>query len=456
MFTPTLPLEESSTMAKPLTAIAVKSFKPGNMRREVPDGGCPGLYLVIQTSGQKSWALRFRRPNGRPAKLTVGPLDLSGNEAPAQPAIGHPLTLASARALAAELGRQRVRGRDVVADHEAAKSRQKFEQETRAQNTFAGAARDFIEQYARKKTRRWEQQARLLGLRPASNTLEIIPGGIAHRWRDKPIVELDGHDIHNLIDETRRDGVPGLEQRTREPSEARARVMLACLSKMFGWLAQRRKVDNNPCVGVHRPDPSTARDRVLTDAEIVKFWAATDTIGGSFTPLLQLLLLTGSRLNEVAGMRREELSDDGLSWNIPGSRTKNHRPHVVPLAPMARDILKNVSAKAGLLFTTTGRSPVSGFSKIKGRLDNSMLIPAWRLHDLRRTCATGMAGIGVPPHVVEACLNHVSGAKAGVAGTYNRAAYEPEKRAALERWADHIAGIVSGRAAKVVALRGRR
>jgi Arm DNA-binding domain len=95
-------------MAKPLTAIAVKSFKSGKVRRELPDGGCPGLYLVIQSSGQKSWALRFRRPNGKPAKLTLGPLDLSGREAPAQPAIGHPLTLASARALAAELGRQRV------------------------------------------------------------------------------------------------------------------------------------------------------------------------------------------------------------------------------------------------------------------------------------------------------------------------------------------------------------
>ncbi len=227
-------------MAKPLTAIAVKSIKSSKLRREIPDGGCPGLYLVIQTSGQKSWALRFRRPNGRPAKLTLGPLDLSGKEAPAQPTIGHPLTLASARALAAELGRQRVRGRDVVADHEATKRRQKFEQETRARNTFAGAGRDFIEQYARKKTRRWQQQARLLGLRPASDTLEIIPGGLAHRWRDKPIVEVDGHDIHSLIDETRRDGVPGLERRTNEPSEARARVMLTCLSKMFSWLAQHR------------------------------------------------------------------------------------------------------------------------------------------------------------------------------------------------------------------------
>lgn len=441
-------------MAKPLTAIAAKSFMSGKVRREIPDGGCPGLYLVIQTSGRKSWALRFRRPNGKPTKLTLGPLDLSAKEAPTPPTIGHPLTLASARALAAEIARQRVRGRDVVADHEAARSRQQFEQATRAQNTFTGAARDFIERYAKKKIRRWEQQARLLGLRPVSDTLEIIPGGLAHRWKDKPTVDLDGHDIHNLIEETRRGGVPGLARRTDEPSEARARVMLACLSKMFSWLAQHRKVENNPCSGVHRPDPSTARDRVLTDAEIVKFWAAADTIGGMFSPLLKLLLLTGARLNEVAGMTREELSDDGRTWNIPSSRTKNNRPHVVPLAPLARDVLKSVTADTGLLFTTTGTSPVSGFSKLKNRLDNAMSIPPWRLHDLRRTAATGMASIGVAPHIVEACLNHVSGAKAGVAGIYNRAAYEPEKRAALERWANHVTGIVSSRTARVVALRG--
>jgi integrase len=443
------------TLAKPLTAIAVKSFRPSKVRREIPDGGCRGLYLVIQISGQRSWALRFRRPNGKPAKLTLGPLDLSGKEAPAEPTIGHPLTLASARALAAEIGRQRVRGRDVVADHEAAKSRQRFEHETRAQNTFAGAARDFVEQYASKKTRRWQQQARLLGLKPTSDTLEVIRGGLADRWSDKPIVEIDGHDIHSVIDETRRGGVPGLERRSNVPSEARARVMLACLSKMFSWLVQHRRVEKNPCTGVHRPDPSRARDRILTDAEIVKFWSATDTIGGMFTPLLKLLLLTGSRLNEVAGMTREELSDDGLTWNIPGSRTKNKRAHVVPLAPLARDILESVSAETGLLFTTTGRSPVSGFSKIKNRLDDVMSVPAWRLHDLRRTAATGMAEIGIPPHIVEACLNHISGAKASVAGVYNRAAYSAEKKVALERWAAHIQGLVTDRESKILPLRGR-
>jgi integrase len=111
------------------------------------------------------------------------------------------------------------------------------------------------------------------------------------------------------------------------------------------------------------------------------------------------------------------------------------------------------SGSEGLVFTTTGRSPVSGWSKIKRRLDEAMKIPPWRLHDLRRTAATGMAEIGIAPHIVEAALNHVSGAKAGVAGTYNRAAYADEKRAALERWALHVQGLVSERPANVVKMR---
>ena len=111
-----------------------------------------------------------------------------------------------------------------------------------------------------------------------------------------------------------------------------------------------------------------------------------------------------------------------------------------------------------LVFTTTGTTPVSGWSKIKRRLDAAMgTTPPWGLHDLRRTAATGMAEIGVAPHIVEAALITSAVHKAGVAGTYNRAAYAAEKKAALERWADHVERLVSGKPAKVVVpLRGRK
>jgi len=443
-------------MAKTLTAAAVKNYRPGKARREIPDGGCPGLYLVIQTSGHRSWAMRFRRPMGKPAKLTLGPVDLSGNEAESEPVLDSPLTLASARRLAAEIHRQRAMGRDVVADYEASRRRRKSEHETRAKSTFAAAARDFIDEYASRKTRRWRETARLLGLAYPSTGGEptLIRDGLCERWRDKPVAEIDGHDIHGVVDETRRSGAPGLERRSDGPTEARARVMLSCLSKMFGWLVQHRRVGQNPCKEVHRPDASRARDRILTDSEIVKFWRAAEAERKELSALLKLLLLTGCRLNEVAGMMRAELTDDGATWNIPGVRTKNKRPHVVPLAPLARKLI--CTGSEGFVFTITGRSPVSGWSKIKRRLDENMKIPPWRLHDLRRTAATGMAEIGIAPHIVEAALNHVSGVKAGVAGTYNRAVYAEEKRAALERWASHVERIVSGRPTNVVSLSRKR
>jgi integrase len=148
---------------------------------------------------------------------------------------------------------------------------------------------------------------------------------------------------------------------------------------------------------------------------------------------------------------------------LAGARTKNDRPHDVPLARLARLIIAGIPRMAGCdyVFSTNGRTPISGFSKYKQRLDAAMLeqakaeqgttatIEPWRLHDLRRTFATGMAGIGIVPHVIEAALNHVSGAaKGGVAGIYNRETYEPEKREALDKWANHVAGIVNARSPK--------
>jgi integrase len=440
-------------VAKALTAAGVAKLRAGKSRREISDG-TSGLRLVIQPSGVKSWAVRFRRPNGKSAKLTLGSCDDNGKEGEGEPVIGGHLSLAAARRLAAETRRQRALGRDPAAAYLAEKQRARAAAIETNANPFSVAAVNFIEQYARKKVRRWKEQARLLGLQPSDLTL--IPKGLAERWRDRPIAEIDGHDIHGIIDETRRMGAPGLERRSDGETESRARAMFAVLSILFRWLVQRRRIDRNPCADVHRPAAASARDRVLSDTEIVNFWAAADSVGELFGPLLKLLLLTGCRLNEVAGMGRIELSEDGATWDIPGARTKNRRPHRVPLAPLAQKILADAAGKGELVFTTNGRTPVSGWSKLKKRLDAAMRIPPWRLHDLRRTTATGMADIGIPPHIVEAALNHVSGAKAGVAGTYNRAAYLPERKAALERWAKHVAGLVIGKPASVVPIRVQR
>jgi integrase len=435
-------------MTATLTAAAVRRMRPGKQRREVRDGGCRGLLLIIQPSGVKTWAMRFSQ-RGKLRRIALGPVDVSGKDSAGPPQLGQLLTLAAARRLALQLNHERASGHDVV----AARHREKLERAARGAATFAVAAKDFITQHAQRHTRDWEEQARLLGFNPSD--LTIIPKGLADRWRDEPISDINGDDIHGIVDEAREKGAPGLVRRSKRPTEARARAMMRTLSKMFGWLVAKRRLQANPCDGVARPQPPRARDRVLTNAEVVKFWRAAESMRKEFGVLLQLLLLTGCRLSEVAEMRRDELRDEGagVMWVIPGTRTKNKREHIVPLPPMACELLASVPMTDGYVFTTDGAHPVSGWSKIKRRLDAAMKVPAWRLHDLRRTAATGMAGLGIAPHIVEAVLNHISGARAGVAGVYNRAAYAAEKKMALERWAGHVAGLVGGTPANVISLR---
>lgn len=451
-------------MAKTLTATAVENHLPGKSRREVPDGGCPGLHLIIQPSGRKSWALRFRRPDGKPGKLTLGPVDLFGGAILGEPTIGAPLTLAAARKLAAELNHQRAMGRDVIVDYKAAKQRQQAELEARNTNIFAPAARRFIEQHARAKTRTWALSSRLLGLRPVD--LEPIPGGLADRWAMRPLSEITAHDIHALIDEARTRGVPGWGRQRKGKSKSMAWVTLVRVSRFFSWLVEQRVIEKNPCDGVHRPDVSTPRDRVLTDAEIRWFWLACDDLGEPFGPLLKLCLLTGQRRDEVAGMTLAELSSDRSTWTLSGPRTKNKRPHTIPMPQAAQDLIGSirvVEGKPGFIFTTTGQSHVSGWSRTKRRLDAKMLelaraeaadtvIPPWTIHDLRRTCAAGLQRLGVPLPVTERVLNHVSGSFAGIVGVYQRHEFADEKRAALQRWAESVLRIVTGQAAQVVTL----
>ncbi|MFY9957720.1 tyrosine-type recombinase/integrase [Bradyrhizobium sp.] len=408
------------------------------------------------------------RPNGQLGKLRLGPVDLSGRKASDQtPEIGMALTLADARALATELKRQRDAGKDFIAHHKTVKQQQQHKTEELGFNNFAAVAQQFIDEHARPETRRWRATARYLGLDYSDENQPIrTKGGLADRWSDREITSITSDDVHGVVDEARRRGIPGLGRRNHSLSNSRGRAMARVLSKFFGWCLDHRKIKASPSVGIKAPKAPKARDRVLTDDEIVRFWRATDKVGEPFGALFRLLLLTGARLHEVSDMRQSELSKE--TWTIPGARVKNRRDHVVPLPSLARDILasvKTISGKPGFVFTTTGNTPVSGFSKTKSRLDQSMTAAAendgvefvpFRLHDLRRSAATIMANIGVAPHIIEAVLNHVSGARAGVAGTYNRAAYEPEKRVALERLAAHVEGLVKGRKSNVTPLRKKR
>jgi integrase len=219
-----------------------------------------------------------------------------------------------------------------------------------------------------------------------------------------------------------------------------SRAMFAALSKFYAWLIGRDLVDRSPMIGLAKPKAPASRARVLSDDEIRTFWTATEALGEPFAPLFRLLLLTGQRLNEVAGMRRAEIEGD--VWRIPASRAKNHREHFLPLGALARAIIAEAPGD-DLVFSTTGRTAVSGFSKAKARLDALMgEVAPWRLHDLRRTMAMNLAALGVAPVVTEKALNHVSGVSGGLVGVYQRFDYAAEVRAAVEAWEKRLEEIV--------------
>ena len=191
----------------------------------------------------------------------------------------------------------------------------------------------------------------------------------------------------------------------------------------------------------------------LTDAEIAAIWHASGN--NAYGTIIKLLMLTGARRAEVGGMRWSELDLDRGTWSLPPERTKNGRPHVLPLMPIVVSIIQSVPRRTTRDQLFGSRSP-GGLSHWheKHELDERLAgaVKPWRLHDLRRSAATRMGDLGVQPHVIEAILNHASGHKAGVAGIYNRSPYEREVRAALNLWADYVQALVEGGERKVLAF----
>jgi len=228
----------------------------------------------------------------------------------------------------------------------------------------------------------------------------------------------------------------------------------ASLAAFFAWCLREGLVDSNPTIGTNR-QPEQSRDRVLSPDEIKRIWNALDD--NHYGVAVKLLLLTGQRATEIGSLRWTEVGDDEIV--LPAARTKNRREHVVPLAPVAKALLKKMPRRGEFVFERRPGRPLKAWSTFKENLDDHIrasgaVLPPWCHHDLRRTAATGMAEIGVAPHVVEAVLNHVSGHKASIAGVYNKAVYAAEKRRALTIWAEYVLAPVEGRESKVVPLSG--
>ncbi|TXN27128.1 site-specific integrase [Methylobacterium sp. WL19] len=408
--------------AKVLTVQSVERYKPVPSRRlEIPDATLPGFYLVVQPSGAKSWAVRYRI-NGRPRKYTIGSYPL--------------FDLGKARSVAREALQAAALGRDpYLAKREAAAASAAAE-EDRVSSVIAL----YVERHLKPNGKpRYAEEAEAL-----------LRNHVEPRWGRRRIGEV-----------TRKDVVTMNDALTDAGMTAGANRVFSAARAMFNFALSREIIETTPFLGLKPPVSETSRDRVLTDAEVRLVWQAAEVVGHPFGPLVQTLLLTGQRRDEVARMVRGELVDD--LWTIPAERTKNSLEHVVPLSKAALAVLgavPRIAGKPGYLFTRTGTAPMSDYSSSKARLDAAMLAIAredasalgqdpktitlkpWRLHDLRRTCSTGMAKLGQPIHVVEAVLNHRSGAISGVAAVYNRYQYLAEKRAALEAWANSIDALV--------------
>lgn len=323
-----------------------------------------------------------------------------------------------------------------------------------AQPNSVEALKDrFIKLYVAKKNRpsTLQQVERILDT-------EVLPV-----WKGKSIHDITKEDVLKLLDDMAEDR-PTLANRT-----------LAIVRKWFNWMIDRNILKTvSPCAGVKPPSSENSRERVLSAEEIKSLWHACDQVGLPFGPFVKLLLLTGQRRSEVAGMRWSEIDDGKRTWTLPSERTKNGVQHTIPLSPQAWAIIKSLpkiqdgDAEGDHVISTTGNSGIAGFSKAKRQLDKlTQFNKPWTYHDVRRSVVTHMAegwpvlsadahrpaenfqlptaqeNFSVAPHVVEAVVNHISGHKAGVAGVYNRATYAVEKKVALEKWAERLIQITS-------------
>lgn len=399
-------------------------------REEIADGGVKGLYLVRQPTGTMSWAARYRH-DGKTRKLTVGPYPLIG--------------LAEARQKAADALRLALEGQDPAGKKAAERAAARVGEPIIDRDQVSNVIDEFLKREIRPKNRSYELVE------------AIFRNHVTPKWGDRKIQSITRRDVIELTDALVDKGQPYAANRT-----------FAHVRRLFNWAISRGVVDASPCGGLKLPGAEEARDRVLSDSELRVFWLATERLDEPFRGFFRVLLLTGQRRDEVAGIRDAEF--DGDRWTIPGERSKNGRANLVPVVSelqMVLDAIPRIDAPAGYLFTTTGQTPISGFSRVKARLDGLMLdllrkeagdvaqgvtLQPWRIHDLRRTAATGMARLRVPPHVIEAVLNHKTGQISGIASVYNRFEYEDEKRSALSTWARYVATLVESKVSNVISL----
>jgi integrase len=409
-------------LAKP--NIAQLSLSEGNDDKIFFDDEVPGFGLRIRAGGKRTWIVQYR----------VGKLQRR-------------ITLGSVNTMDPDKARKAARERLAQVTLGGDPQRDRLDARTTAAVTLGSLVDTYL-------------QFKEAAVRESTHTeIERYLNGHWKNLHKVPIHEVKRRNIAVRLTEIAQESGP--------VAAARARV---AISGMFAWAVREGIIDANPVIGTNKPPEPQSRDRILTDTELAEVWTACQD--NDYGRIVKLAMLTGARREEIGGLRREEVDAARAELNLPPDRTKNKRPHTIPLAPLALSIVKSTPLRGGRdhLFGE-GTGAFSGWSKSKAALDRRILkarqaaaknahkpdrdvkpMPDWRFHDLRRTVATRMADLGIQPHVIEAVLNHISGSKAGVAGVYNRSLYAAEKHAALTVWAEHIMAVAEGRAPKVIPL----
>jgi integrase len=416
-----------TAIARPLTAITVAKARPNKTeRREIPDPGCRGLYLIVQPSGVKSWAARYRF-RGRPTKLTLGAVLIGASaESASIPELGAPLSLPHARELCARVLREAQAG-----DDPAAKKRQRRE----AQHA-AGA--DTLQAVCQEHLRR-NGHLRTIDQRRAD--LELFYPSLGQL----PIEQIGRGQFVRVLDHI-------ADQRGPQ----RASRALGAMKTLLNWHGNRSEYVSKLTRTTWRtPGAEGGRDRTLDDTELQAIVLAAEQDGGPFSAFIRFVLLTAARRNEAAGLRRSELSNNDTVWTIPASRYKSKRDTLIPLSERAQAIVASMPVLAGgdHVFSVSGARAFNDFSRAKTGFDKLCGVTGWRLHDLRRTARTLLSRAGVRPDIGELCLGHRVG---GIRGRYDKFEFIEEKRAAFEALAVLIERIVRPPADVVVAIKSRR
>ncbi len=387
-----------------LTQAAVDKLSPPKAGRvEWFDSHLPGFGLRVADSGHKAWIV-FYRISGKQRRYTIGTLAT------------HP-----------KVDQARERAREVL--QAAERGIDPTEAKSVPRRTVAAVAMQFIEKYAKPKNRSW------------LDTKLTLDRHVLPRWGDRDINSITKSDVRDLLDAVAAGGAPVGVNR-----------VLAAVRRMFGWAMERDILAASPVANIKPPGKETERDRVLSDDEVVKVWAAAKKMGGVSGAFIQTLILTAQRRDEVSSMRWADLDMEARIWTLPREATKGDRSHEVPLAPLVIEILTTLPRTGTYVFSSTrGERPISGYSKIKARAEQLAGFDDWRIHDLRRTAGTGMARLGIAVSTISRVLNHKEG---GVTKIYNRYGYLDEKRHALETWAKKVETLLRPAGGNVVLLRG--